>query len=329
MHGKTRIDISFNQNYGFYGSKEHYCHFLWGFALPGLFIAIQKTRDLRNDYYFVLEDCGPIMNQVSEELFGLFGKKIVIEEREDLSKNPLSVPRWDIMSHYKSILGQDALSNNPHILRFKSSPLLQAVVSNPQFKSQFTAQIEFVRNWVINQISKNQTNNSIAPLATGITHQTSSAFAAKDLQNGLILKRSPEPEFYSNHGKAEIKRYGATRRSLVEIHEGTAALQARGHDISLYEPGANSLAHQIDVFNNCKGVIGIKGAEFSNLVWMRKQSKMVVITPDSMKTPPIYKNLGELLGIQFKEISGGNTNSPSLLKLIDKVEDSWNDQDRH
>src|SRR5690606_33084709 len=35
----------------------------------------------------------------------------------------------------------------------------------------------------------------------------------------LLLCRSPEPEYYSENGQAEAKKYGASRRTMVQIDE--------------------------------------------------------------------------------------------------------------
>jgi hypothetical protein len=302
MTEKRRVEIAFSHDFGFYGSKEHFCHFLWGFALPALYEAIQATERSEGPWQFVLEDCGPVMNPVLCDLFALLESEVIIEERSGLSDHTIYAPRWDILAHHQSVAGRDEYSNLTSVLNFRDSPKLHETINAAKFAQTFAAKIHFVRNWILNRFEK----------ANGPTPMNRNSV--------LVLKRSEEPEYYSPTGGAEIKSYGTTRRTLLNIDSAVNVLMERGHDVVLYEPGAQRIEDQIRTFMQCQRVVGIKGAEFSNLAWMPIGSRMIVIAPDRMKTPPIYQRLGEILGVQYCEISGGDTSTPSLMALVDTVD---------
>jgi len=47
--------------------------------------------------------------------------------------------------------------------------------------------------------------------------------------------------------------------------------------VALFEPGSVSLAEQIRIFSQCKGVAGIYGAEFANVIWMPPHTPVIWI----------------------------------------------------
>jgi len=71
------------------------------------------------------------------------------------------------------------------------------------------------------------------------------------------------------------------------IDEAANELQKNNIPVEVFQPGDHSLEDQILAFKACDGVIGIMGAEFSNLIWMEPNKKVVIFTPKPiLDTPP-------------------------------------------
>jgi hypothetical protein len=129
----------------------------------------------------------------------------------------------------------------------------------------------------------------------------------------LILQRSAEPSFYQAGGGARRATYGAGRRVLKGIKEGHAELEAAGVPCLIYEPGVHNLACQINHFSDCAGVIAVRGAEVTNVLWSPVTARIVIFqsngTPQSDSS---HKILAGLLGQGYFEIPHKGEVSPLL-----------------
>lgn len=137
----------------------------------------------------------------------------------------------------------------------------------------------------------------------------------------LILRRSPQPAFYEPGGKAERPGYGTARRSLIGLNESVQSLQSRNLPISLFEPGSVSLAEQIQAFRCCKGICGIYGAEFANVIWMQPGTVVMWVYKSTTNYIPwMTKQLSQLLNLRFIPIKAADDEAPAL--PVDSVS-SW------
>jgi hypothetical protein len=84
--------------------------------------------------------------------------------------------------------------------------------------------------------------------------------------DNLLLVRSEPPSYYIN-GQAEIQGYGTSRREITNWRAIQDHLDASGIHATAYEPGCHSLGCQIRAFQRAKKVVGIRGAEWANIVW--------------------------------------------------------------
>ena len=75
-----------------FGARDHYFHFLLGYALPALNLVL--ARGLENTAVFV--DCGPLMNPILAEACTMTG---VTYRREPARQTGTRVPRWDTCLH--------------------------------------------------------------------------------------------------------------------------------------------------------------------------------------------------------------------------------------
>jgi hypothetical protein len=129
----------------------------------------------------------------------------------------------------------------------------------------------------------------------------------------LILQRSAEPTFYQAGGGARRETYGLGRRSFLGIKEGHAQLEALGIPCLTYEPGIHNLACQINHFSACAGIIGVRGAEFANVVWMPASTNTFMFMSNSLPGPDAsHQTLARLLGHIYLTIPHEGEANPVL-----------------
>lgn len=229
------------------------------------------------------------MNEILEEVLTLYKYHFrIIDENDGLVSNVKSsfVPRWDIWID-ELAAGQQTGSDSVSPISDLSIRLLQLVSKGiKKSGTRYLASITRVRD------------NTLARLGSFETDEKLKSLESKY----LILKRSAQPLFYMQGGQSEIPGYGTARRELKGIEEAGTYLNDRGIPAEIFEPGNHSYREQMVVFQRCRGVIGIKGAEFANLLWMRKGSKVIQIRPSVMQTNNMQKILADLLELDFCEL---------------------------
>lgn len=150
-------------------------------------------------------------------------------------------------------------------------------------------------------------NDPVALAMQRIRRQFLSAVAAHPSETAsgdwLLLRRAAQPDFYRAGGPAEVPTYGTGRRSIVNIDALAVALRQAGLRVRLYEPGAHSLRDQIRTFARADGIIGIRGAEFANLIWMRPGSQAIMLATPVAQETHVSWNLANLMGIRFTPLA--------------------------
>ena len=96
----------------------------------------------------------------------------------------------------------------------------------------------------------------------------------------LLLMRSPTHPYYSSQGSAELPGYGIGRRGISNLLEVSQFLTASGVGHDLYEPGQHSLGCQIRAFTRATHAVGIRGAEWANIIWSSSALKALVFDPN-------------------------------------------------
>ena len=72
----------------------------------------------------------------------------------------------------------------------------------------------------------------------------------------------------------------------------------------IYEPGQHSFRCQVRVFQDAKGIIGLRGAEFANLLWCERPIPIILIQQKAIhKSDPPQSKLGELLDLTIAVIT--------------------------
>ncbi len=280
-----------------FGSVEHYFHFIWGYLLPALNEIIKIDSDAHKkriaEYHF--RSCGPIMDTLIDELLSFYtiDYKIMslIMLDNDNNNREILVPRWDkwlidsrVTEDVKWTWKNIALSNIT--LWFKKN----------RYRTDFFSSIQHLKKNVMQK-----TDNA--------SLRDNSNLSSKSY---LILKRSSQPKYYEKGGQAEIATYGTARRELIGLEEAAESLRKRDIPIKIFEPGQYTLQEQIIAFSHCKGVIGIEGAEFANLIWMKPKSKVIMIRPKLMVDPPALEALAKILKLDFFGLSADEGWRPKL-----------------
>lgn len=299
-HRKTQCHLVFDRRVP-YGSCEHFFHFMWGYLLPSIHI-ISTSENTDSCRYF-LSSCGPVMNKVLREIMHLCGYhfRIIPNQTDEHDGSQVMIPRWDISLLHLLIIAEDTDANILNRGVFKNLSRHPAVLES--FKQDhFTRDLSSAITQVKSLIERKVTLSADTP--------SLNIYA----DSYLILSRSPEPKFYSKEtGRAEISGYGTSRRALLGVEEATQKLRKNGIPVTIFEPGKFSLVEQIKVFQACKGIIGIKGAEFANLIWLQPQSRVILIKPHNMNTLPIQRCLAKIINLNnYVEIETDQGHFPTL-----------------
>jgi len=248
------------------------------------------------------------MDRITNQLLSVFDfdfKVVNADTLATIGKNatPVKVPRWDIlmrdnvnrharrgMSPRKRLVGvYHWLLQLGHMLKLPS-------------------QIRTVHQLLAHQI----------PLGTP-------DMAGTDLQElqdtYLLIKRSAPPKAYERSAlNKEATDYGTERRSLNGVEEAIDALGKAGIKAMAYEPGIHDIKHQINMLYHCKGIVGIRGAEFANMVWLKPKSKCIMIDTTHIDAPPPQRVLAKAMHLNYTELSTtekhATLNAGSVIDLL-------------
>ncbi|MEM7279434.1 MAG: glycosyltransferase 61 family protein [Pseudomonadota bacterium] len=234
------------------GSPEHYYHLLHGYLLPAAHFlnTCDKPPKVLN-----MRSCGPVMDTIVHEFFSWLDADVRLVDPNSADylhpRNPIILPRWERI-----------VKRAGQVRLFKT--LLGSIDSEPQ-----EAEIQHllsVRTAIIEHLMQGTVSTAIES-------------EEHDKGEVLLLRRSPEPAYYAADGTAEIPGYGAERRQLLSLEETALQLRDLGLRTRIFEPGAATLEEQVRAFHAAAGVIGIRGAELANIVWMRPQARVIAIAP--------------------------------------------------
>jgi hypothetical protein len=253
------------------GSIEHFWHFLFGVAFP-LLDFHRRNPDRLRGARLELESCGPVMDRVLPPLFRGLGLDLAA------APAPTAEPAGDEPDRARWIA---SLADGCIRLPRWDQRLETAGISDAAFAESIRATAAFV---------------AAEASGLGCCRETTPS------DGYLLLRRSPEPDYYGPGGGADAKGYGTGRRELSGLEPCLEALAARGIPAAVYEPGAHELACQIRHFARARGVIGLRGAELANLAWMRPEAVVLMLCWTSPRTPP-QRLLAAALGIgRYREL---------------------------
>jgi|GEM_PF-1895786 len=254
------------------GWREHFFHFTWGYLFPSIREILRLGVSDSEKAIFEVETCGPVMDNITLEAASILNLNIrIVEVRETEPNSWINIPRWDkILRNCTDwyIRNQKPLPDHD-----TETILPPDVIS---YGKQFISDIYTVRNAFLS-------NTNTEGESSGV----------------LIMKRSDEPAYYKPDGGAIRPTYGNSRRALTGVEDTVQELQKQGLRVQSFEPGKVLLAEQINVIHRSEGIIGIRGAEFSNLIWANPGTKVLMIEPTGMHVPGVQHMLAAILKQPF------------------------------
>lgn len=185
------------------------------------------------------EDCGPLIQPRLSEGCRLAGLAYV-QPYKSVVADVYLVPRWDRL-----------------LLHFEAPPPPKSVIT--AYRQTIAPLLDLLRS---------------AAEATYVNLRGR-------FQNGMIavIRRSADHPFYHSERMAAFPAYGAGRTALLNASEVATRLQSEGFAAQVVEFGAMSLGEQILVASRARAILGIRGAEFANVIWMRPHNRAIMLAP--------------------------------------------------
>ena len=129
----------------------------------------------------------------------------------------------------------------------------------------------------------------IRALKTAVSHRRSESCSSDYEKKVLIIRRPRTARQTRVLGGDEL-----LKEQLVGL----------GIPAVIYEPGQHSFRCQVRVFQDAKGIIGLRGAEFANLLWCERPIPIILIQQKAIhKSDPPQSKLGELLDLTIAVIT--------------------------
>ncbi len=289
------------------GSAQDYWHFMLGYYLPLMhfFLDAEKKQVESDHHRFLIHNCGPIMNKLIKESLSEFKINYAFMDNLKLVGVVFDPPggrsfRQRVCRKLLKIFGRNTNTGYTctNIKRDVVMPRWDIKLGDAPHPASFLCTIVTLRDSLQRKLA------------------TASCCPKENVERKfLLIKRSPQPSFY-NRGKDEWSGYGAGRRALLGLEEACEKLNSEGIGSIIYEPGAHNMACQINHFFHCSGLIGVRGAEFVNMFWMRPDAKVILINSAWFKKRstdiPPQRKLASLLALNYHEIEHNNEESPVL-----------------
>lgn len=293
------------------GDLGNYWHYILGFFLPFAVWMLDNKR-LINGKNLVIDSCNPIMDQhlslylnhfkINHEFRSFTAKdlqsKIIIKKsRKRLFFNKL-------LGFEKKILKNKAFLFTYYDFKYKKKCLIlprwdEYLEQYKDFPPLLKKKYELLKNDMFDFVGD---------------------YRLENVKPYLILKRSEWPKGIEQD-KIRLARwfdgYGAGRRQLLGVEETEKEMNSMGFYTQIYEPGLFSLKEQICKFSNSRGIIGVRGAEFVNMLWMPKGSLAIMFESVEFKISPIQFQLAKCLNINLIILDHEGKSSPLL--TFDKI----------
>lgn len=320
----------------------HFFHFMWGYVFPSINEILKIENEAGTEISkarFIFVNYGSIMNKVLTEALDLYNISFEIIENEDsaIVKNlrTILVPKWNMWLYYlyypdkkkssvllyKYHLTQLELRFRIYLQRMfdlgvKSKKLMAKTVAKRAlvFLADTVSNTPRRRIFFNRRKFERSLKNAILEIKR-ITFENleyNESLISSYAGCYLILRRSPPPQEDQINGLIDPSFGGTARRGLQGIEEAVKFLNNKGLPVKIFEPGQFSLKDQIAVFQNCSGIIAIRGSEFANLIWMKRRSKVILIEPSNMGDINFQKPLANLLDLEYSEIKTNEGSYPML-----------------
>jgi len=243
-----------------FGSKEHYFHYVMGYAAPAISYLVEKKL-LGAKVYF--ESCGEVMDPRTHDFGELFHLDYEIVGPLDSAPKAVDVviTPWDVILHKPVAVLYTLLRKNHATKLFR----------------KWTRYSDFMRESSV-EVLMHSTVRSMRKLKKAVMNQLTAEdelLGKKYEGKYLILKRPAQHQYYTDRGETA----GAGRKNLVGLEEVQAQMTRDGVPAVIFESGEMSLVEQVCAYGACRGVIGMVGAEFGNMLWMNSKQRVIILLP--------------------------------------------------
>lgn len=117
-----------------------------------------------------------------------------------------------------------------------------------------------------------------------------------------VLKRSDDHPFYHSPRMAQFPSYGVGRSNLMNAPEVAQRLLDQGIAAQVVEFGAMTLGQQIQVATRARALVGIRGAEFATVMWMRPNTHAIMLATPTRENHAT-RTLSRIRGVRFASIA--------------------------
>lgn len=248
------------------GSCEHFYHFMLGYLLP--LAAYLAQRGIVDSHVVMLRTCGPLDRMLRE--LGLSGLLLCEQFTHAGIKDIVARAPW---AEIDEISGFDFGRVSAHKVRYDAA----GIDSGVNFLHQL-----------------------LAPAIDTATAEISTSWPS--FPRVLMIERGESDPFYQS-SLAEIKTSANLRRSISNHAELASALAAVYPGFRNLQIDAAPLVKQIAWFGLADILVAQHGAALSNIVWMRRGTRVVEIAPDmETNTKALFSQLAQVRGISYSHL---------------------------
>ena len=208
------------------------------------------------------DDCGPLIQPRLYQGCELVGLNYV-DPQASIMTDVYRVPRWDrYLLHFEASAPSDSLID---AYRQMVTPLVQQMQSSAQ-----SLDGGFVEEFAMNSVA--------------------------------VIKRSDDHPFYHSARMAQFPSYGVGRTDLINAHEVANRLSDQGIAAQVVEFGVMTLGQQIQVASRARAFIGIRGAEFANVIWMRPDTHAIMLATPARENHAT-RTLSRIKKVRFASVA--------------------------
>lgn len=117
-----------------------------------------------------------------------------------------------------------------------------------------------------------------------------------------VLKRLDDHPLYHSPRMAWFPSYGVGRTNLINAPEVVQRLIDQGIAVQVVEFGAMTLGEQIQVARRARALVGIRGVEFANVIWMRSNTHAIMLATPTRENHAT-RTLSRIRGVRFASIA--------------------------
>jgi hypothetical protein len=208
------------------------------------------------------DDCGPLIQPRLYQGCALLGLNYV-DPQASITTDVYQVPRWDrYLLHFESPPPSQSLID---AYRQMATPLVQQMQSSAQ-----SLDGGFVEGFAMNTVA--------------------------------VIKRSNDHPFYHLARMARFPSYGVGRTDLINAQEVAQRLSDQGIAAQVVEFGSMTLGQQIQVAGRARAFIGIRGAEFANVIWMRPNTHAIMLATPARENHAT-RTLSRVKKVRFESVA--------------------------